>query len=122
MKPNVIRLIFGVLLAGLLAGCAPSYRDVRDAADWQNPYLVVLADGCVLLHSTASPNKKLPVEELKSALVALPASAWPYGKVIALQENSVRAPGDDALIKKNREAIERLLNSLGLKIQLWPTA
>jgi len=41
-------------------------------------------------------------------LFELPTSAWPYGRV-ALQENGVRAAGDDKLITATRLAAEKIL-------------
>jgi hypothetical protein len=46
-------------------------------------------------------------------LEKLPSMAWPYGLVVAVQENGVRARGDDARIKRNREELVRLLEKWG---------
>ncbi len=55
-------------------------------------------------------------------LEKLPFVAWPYGLVVAVQENGVRARGDDAAIKRNREELVRLLEEAGVKVELWPSA
>jgi hypothetical protein len=39
-----------------------------------------------------------------------------------VQENGLRAPGDDARIKRNREELVRLLEKAGVKVDLWPSA
>jgi hypothetical protein len=51
-----------------------------------------------------------------------PSRAWPYGLVVAVSEDGVRAPGDDARIKRNREELVRLLEKTGVKVDLWPSA
>jgi hypothetical protein len=55
-------------------------------------------------------------------LEKLPSMAWPYGLVVAVQENGVRAPGDDSRIKRNREELVRLLEKAGVKVDLWGSA
>lgn len=55
-------------------------------------------------------------------LEKLPAAAWPYGLVVAVQENGLRAPGNDARIKRNREELVRLLEKAGVRVDLWPSA
>jgi len=55
-------------------------------------------------------------------LEKLPSIAWPYGLVVAVQESGLRAPGDDARIKRNREELVRLLEKAGVKVDLWPSA
>jgi hypothetical protein len=49
-----------------------------------------------------------------------PTIAWPYGLVVAVQENSLRNAGDDAPIKRNREELVRLLEETAIKVDLWP--
>jgi hypothetical protein len=99
------------------------YRSVRDARDWQNPYLVVRANGIdarPISAATEAPTMS-PVDVV-TYLEKLPSMAWPYGLVVAVQENGVRAPGDDARIKGNREELVRLLEKAGVKVDLWPSA
>jgi len=55
-------------------------------------------------------------------LEKLPPIAWPYGLVVAVQENGLRNPGDDVSIKRNREELVRLLEKAGIKVDLWPSA
>jgi hypothetical protein len=99
------------------------YRSVADAREWQNPYLMVQAKGidarpisAATVTSTVSP------ADVVAYLEKLPFIAWPYGLVVAVQENGLRAPGDDAQIKRNREELVRLLEKAGVKVELWPPA
>lgn len=97
------------------------YRSVRDAHDWQNPYLIVQVNGI----RPISPAKDTPTmspADVASYLEKLPSIAWPYGLVVAVQENGVRAPGDDDRIRRNREELVRLLEKAGVKVDLWPSA
>ena len=61
-------------------------------------------------------------QEVIAYLEKLPSVAWPYGLVIAVSENGVRAPGDDVLIRRNREELVRLLEAAGVRVELWPSA
>ncbi len=99
------------------------YLSVRDARDWQNPYLMVKANGIdarPISAATEAPTMS-PVEVV-AYLEKLPSMAWPYGLVVAVQENGVRAPGDDARINRNRKELVRLLEKAGIKVDLWPSA
>ena|ERR1700730_15293852 len=99
------------------------YRSVRDARDWQNPYLMVQADGIDARPiSAATEAPTMSPADVVAYLEKLPSMAWPYGLVVAVQENGVRAPGDDARINSNREELVRLLEKAGVRVDLWPAA
>jgi len=99
------------------------YRSVRDARDWQNPYLIVQANGIDARPiSAATETPTMSPADVVAYLENLPPMAWPYGLVVAVQENGVRATGDDARIKRNREELVRLLENAGIKVTLWPSA
>ena len=98
------------------------YRSVVDARDWQNPYLMVQAKGIDARPTSATTDAlTMAPADMVAYLEKLPSVAWPYGLVVAVQENGIRAPGDDASIKrKNREELVRLLEEAGVKVELWP--
>lgn len=99
------------------------YVSVRDASDWQNPYLTVQANEIhVRPTSTATEAPTMSPGDVVAYLEKLPPIAWPYGLVVAVQENGLRNPGDDVPIKKNREELVRLLEKAGIKVDLWPSA
>jgi hypothetical protein len=99
------------------------YRSVRDARVFQNPYLMVKANGIDARPiSAATEAPTMSPADVVAYLEKLPSMAWPYGLVVAVQENGVRAPGDDAPIKRNREELLRLLDKAGVKVDLWPSA
>ena len=60
--------------------------------------------------------------EVVGYLEKLPSIAWPYGLVVAVQETGLRAPGDNAQIRKTVEELQRLLTEAGVKVELWPAA
>ena len=97
------------------------YRSVADARDWQNPYLVVHANGIDArpISAATEASTMSPADAVKY-LERLPSIAWPYGLVVAVQESGLRASGEDARIKKNREELVRLLGEAGVKVELWP--
>jgi hypothetical protein len=97
------------------------YRSVTDARDWQNPYLMVQANGIRPIGAATGTPTMSPVDVV-AYLEKLPSIAWPYGLVVAVQENGVRAPGDDDRIKRNREELVRLLEEAGVGVSLWPSA
>jgi hypothetical protein len=101
---------------------AEKYKFVRDAPDWANPYLVVRADGVDLI-SKAIPGgrKKIAVKDLHKALVGLPVSAWPYGRVVAVSEISIRSGNDDELVGENAKVVDSVLHRLGVNINRWPS-
>jgi len=69
------------------------YRSVRDARDWQNPYLVVHANGIDARPiSAATEAPTMSPGDVVAYLENLPSIAWPYGLVVAVQETAVRPP------------------------------
>jgi hypothetical protein len=97
------------------------YLSVRDARDWRNPYLMVQANGIRPISATMETRAMSPAD-IVAYLEKLPSMAWPYGLVVAVQENGIRAGDDDARIKRNREELVRLLEKAGVKVALWPSA
>src|SRR5215510_7839696 len=53
------------------------YNSIRDANDWQNPYLIVLRDGVAVICNALSKNerKTISVDELGDYLSKLPKTA-----------------------------------------------
>ena len=73
------------VLQNIPAATPAKYADLREKKGWQNPYLVVRADGVGLLTGvTANQEQMLKAEEVLGTLARLPPSAWPYGRVVAI--------------------------------------
>lgn len=101
------------------------YKGVRDARDWRNPYLVIRAEGVeVILKNSPAGRQVIPCGELAAHLESLPAAAWPYGRVVAAQEIGIRRAdgGDDRPIAENKARVDRVLKSLGVRVEWWASA
>ncbi len=116
------------------------YADVHDPAQWANPFLMVGSDtiSMHILLADANPSTlgegnmlrpeaarrqsiQLRPEDLVKAIVALPAGAWRYGRVIAVQESPTAAPKDRPRVRRNEEAAIQQLNDLGIVVEEWPS-
>lgn len=101
------------------------YKDVRDAREWQNPYLVIRAEGVeVILKNTPVGRSVISCDGLAAYLESLPVTAWPYGRVVAAQEIGIRRGDgkDHQPIAENVARVERILTSLGVKVDWWASA
>ena len=63
--------------------------------------------------------RMVSIEELRDCLVKLPKEAWPYGRIVGLQENSLGRR--TALTARNKEQAEQILKSLEIRITWWPS-
>jgi hypothetical protein len=59
--------------------------------------------------------------DLAQALIALPPSAWRYGRVIAVAESPLANPKDRPKVRSNVEAVIKQLTDLGVVVEEWPT-
>jgi hypothetical protein len=96
------------------------YRNVRDASDWNNPFLTITIDGFDLRFHGGQMHG--PLSTLARTLVGLPDSVWPYGRILAASESGVQPSGGSELIKRNKEEAEKILKELGVTVDWWPSA
>lgn len=99
------------------------YKDIRDAANWLNPRVVVIPKGVeVRSSSLAGGSTTIRVDELRRVLVGLPISAWPYGRVVLATETGLLG-SLDALepIKRNHDEVACVLKALGIEVDWWPS-
>jgi len=114
------------------------YLSVKSLSAWQNPYLTVQG-GMVTLHvmlADANPSKlglggmlrpvgarrqdlNVRLVDLGAALRAIPESAWPYGRVVAVEEAHNIPVADRPEIRRNVESVIRTLNDLGVVAYEW---
>lgn len=116
------------------------YVDVHDPSAWANPFLAIGADTITLRITNADANTsdlgkgtmlrpeaarrqeiQIRPSDLDSAMVALPAGAWRYGRVVAVAEISGATAKDRPKIRRNVEAAIQQLNDLGIVVEEWPT-
>jgi hypothetical protein len=115
------------------------YIDIHDPSQWTNPFLSVGAGMITLrillpdenpspvgqgdllrLEAARRQELQLRLSDLDTAVAAIPAGAWPYGRVIAVAESPSAAAGDRPMIRRNVEAVIRQLNDLGVVVEEWP--
>ena len=115
------------------------YIDIHDPAAWANPFIAVGPDTIALrillpdanpspagqgslLRPEAARRQELELRpaDLDQAVVAIPAGAWRYGRVIAVAESPSAAPKDRPKARRNVEAAIKHLNDLGVVVEEWP--
>lgn len=115
------------------------YVDIREPGAWANPFLSVDADMLTLritlvdanpstigqgtiLRPEAARRQELQLRpaDLPEALIALPAGAWRYGRVVAVGESPLASHKDRPKVRRNIEAAIQQLNDLGIVVEEWP--
>jgi hypothetical protein len=110
------------LLQAIPTADSSKYDKIRDMRTWKNPYLIVRSDGVALLDTADSAEIILKPEELLPALAQLPASNWPYGRVVAAAENSSNASEQDgAAIRKNKGILGGVLQGAHIAVKWVPS-
>lgn len=114
------------------------YMAVHSLSGWENPYITVQG-GMLTLHVTtadANPSDlgvggilrpvaarrqdlNIRTGDLGIALNAVPQTAWPYGRVIAIEEAHDTPPSARPQMRRNMEAAEQSLNDLGMVVYEW---
>jgi hypothetical protein len=115
------------------------YVDVREQGAWANPFLsvdtetinlrITLADANpsalgkgTMLRPVAARRQEIQLHpaDLAQALIALPAGAWRYGRVVAVGESPQASRKDRPKLRRNVEAVIQQLNDLGIVVEEWP--
>lgn len=130
-----------VLLDQIPPPAKSRYMPIRSRGDWQNPFLIVSKNTVTLqvmyppppqssllpshLLQPANARKRvlpLRLSDLPEALASVPEDSWPYGRVIALEEDPNEVPSDRVQIRRNMESTLVVLNNLGVVAYEWPYA
>jgi len=93
------------LLQAVAAADPAKYPSLQETRHWSNPYLVIRPEAVGLLTSiTANEEQILKPDEVLNALARLPASAWPYGRAVAIlvDEKPAAPEADKIAIRRNR--------------------
>ena len=99
------------------------YEHVQDMKQWRNPYLIVRADGVALLDTADSAELTVKPDDLLAELARLPASKWPYGRVVAAAEVAVRASEQDGVaIRRNKGIVGGILQGAKIEVKWVPSA
>ena len=114
------------------------FSSIRNIDSWENPYFTI-QDQFVVLHITnADPIPggigaggflrptgarrqilTLHTTELAQALEAVPRSAWPYGRVVAVEEAHSTPRAAEPDVRRTMEAVMRTLSDLGIVTYEW---
>jgi len=103
------------------------FESVRDAKDWKNPFLLLQLDGSITIITNGAKRTNVPSDRLQQFLVALPASAWPYGRIVAVAPPSVRSADpnefgrDEKTLHNTEKLLQEVLRTLSVKSIAWPT-
>jgi hypothetical protein len=97
------------------------FDHIQSMKQWRNPYLIVRTDGVALYDSADSAEIILKTDEVLAALAKLPASNWPYGRIVAATETGVRATEQDGIaIRRNKGIVGGMLESAHVAIKWVP--
>lgn len=74
-----------------------------------------------ILRPPAARKQEIDVRpgDLPQALSSLPADAWPYGRVVAIEESPAAPRTERVAIRRNVEATIQMLNDLGVVVDEW---
>jgi hypothetical protein len=114
------------------------YMAITSLSSWENPYLTVQGDMVTLhvLMEDANPstlgqggmlrpvgarrrNLDVRINDLATALNAIPSGAWPYGRVVAVEEAHQVPPAARAQVRRNVESVFKTLGDLGVVVYEW---
>lgn len=110
------------LLQAIPPARATQYEQIRDMKAWKNPYLIVRSDGVALLDAADNAEIHLKPDELLATLAKLPASNWPYGRVVAAAESSTRSSEQDAVaIRRNKGIVGGMLEGAHIAVKWVPS-
>ncbi len=114
------------------------YLAVRSLTSWENPYITVQGSMLTLHVTLADANTSdlgvggilrpvgarrqdlnIRTADLPVALNAVPQTAWPYGRVVALEEAHDVPSKARPQVRRNMETAMQLLNDLGVVVYEW---
>ena len=111
---------------------------IHSLSSWENPYLTIEENGATLhvAHSSATASESgsqaslqtvalqrqemnLRICDLPTALNSLPEDEWPYGRVVALEEEHDEMATSRPSVRRNVEATIKTLGDLGVVVYEW---
>jgi len=120
-KPQAPTANAAAQLRAISAADPAKYANLRDMRSWRNPYLIIRKDGIALLDPADSLEIILKPDEVLPRLAQLPASAWPYGRVVAVRENRGQSADDGVAIRRNRGLLAGSLDEAQVVITWVPS-
>ena len=114
------------------------YLAIRSLTTWENPYLTVQGNMLTLHVTVADANPSdlgvggilrpvgarrqdlnIRTSDLATALNAVPQTAWPYGRVVAIEEAHDTPASARPQVRRNMETAMQALNDLGIVVYEW---
>jgi len=114
------------------------YLAVKSLTSWENPYLTIQGQMVTVHVTVADANSSnlgiggllrpvgarrqdlnVRTNDLAVALNAVPASAWPYGRVVAIEEAHDAPMSARPELRRNMEAAMRTLSDIGVVVYEW---
>ena len=114
------------------------YLAVKSLTTWENPYLTVQGSMLTLHVTLADANPSamgvggmlrpvgarrqelnIRTADLGAALNAVPHTAWPYGRVVALEEAHDAPQSARPELRRNMETAIKMLGDLGIVVYEW---
>jgi hypothetical protein len=114
------------------------YMAIHSLNTWENPYLTVQGAMLTLHVTVADANTSdlgvggilrpvgarrqdlnIRTADLPAALNAVPQTAWPYGRVVAIEEAHDTPASARPQVRRNMETAMQLLNDLGVVVYEW---
>jgi len=112
------------LLQSVAAADPAKVPKLQENKHWGNPYLVIRPANVGLLSGVA-PNEEqiLKPEEVLNALAQLPASAWPYGRAVAILMDAkpTSSEEDKIALRRNRGIVAGELQTAHVAIYWIPS-
>jgi hypothetical protein len=113
------------LLQLIRAADSAKYPTLQEGKHWSNPYLVIRAENVGLLSDVAANEEQLlKPEQVLNTLAQLPASAWPYGRAVAIlvDEKNATSEQDKVAVRRNRGIVEGDLETAHVAIRWIPNS
>jgi hypothetical protein len=98
---------------------------LHESKHWSNPYLVVRPETVGLLTDVAANEEQIvKPEEVLKALAELPASAWPYGRAVAIlvDAKATSSEQEKIALRKNRGIVAGELQNAHVAINWIPSS
>ncbi|MGA2920088.1 MAG: hypothetical protein ABSE28_03220 [Candidatus Sulfotelmatobacter sp.] len=144
---SVLLIVFGLTTSCCLTACGgektPSAPDpesvlqaispadpakfpsLQETKHWRNPYLVIRPQSVGLLTGVAANEEQIvKPEEVLKTLAQLPASAWPYGRAVAVLVDAkpTSSEQDKIALRRNRGLVAGELQSAHVAINWIPSS
>lgn len=100
------------------------FPSLQETKHWSNPYLVIRPQSVGLLSGVAANEEQIvKPEEVLKTLAQLPASAWPYGRAVAVLVDAKPSSSeqDKIALRRNRGLVAGELQSAHVAINWIPS-